>query len=273
MTEAAAQDVTPSTSQESVQTDTRLTTSEPSSDFAIPEAYAGKGWANNIKSTDDLWREVDTLQPLIGKKSIPNSESSEEEWENFYSQLRPESTDGYDIKFPEGADETQVNQEELSQYKDLFHKAGLTPQQAQLLFDGDLAIRNSSMQQSVEQQDAEFKEMTQGVFGDKVNEAIKVSNTLLQTLPSDQAAAIQQLPNDQLVSVMTLLNNVHNKYSSEDVPMGGDQAPAKSPEEISKALLEAKTKLRETDLFSPDYKRLENEIDKLREQHRRAHNG
>lgn len=40
------------------------------SEFKIPEAYASKEWAQNIKSSDQVWKEMDNLQSLLGKPRI-----------------------------------------------------------------------------------------------------------------------------------------------------------------------------------------------------------
>ena len=36
--------------------------------FSVPEAYKDAGWAQNIKSPDDLWGQFANAQSLIGKR-------------------------------------------------------------------------------------------------------------------------------------------------------------------------------------------------------------
>lgn len=61
------------------------------SDFAIPEAYKDKPWASKVKSHDDLWKQLENTQSLIGKKAIaPDFKTATpQEIEDYYSQMRP----------------------------------------------------------------------------------------------------------------------------------------------------------------------------------------
>lgn len=64
----------------------------PANDFSIPQEYADRGWSSKIKSTDDLFKAYDNAQSLIGKKSVaPAEDAPQEEWDAYYSALRPES--------------------------------------------------------------------------------------------------------------------------------------------------------------------------------------
>ena len=52
--------------------------------FEIPQAYKEEGWAQNVKSYDDLWKMNANAQKLIGKKTIgvPDETASEAAWED-----------------------------------------------------------------------------------------------------------------------------------------------------------------------------------------------
>ena len=107
------------------ETQSEDTTTPAVSDFVVPEAYKDAGWASNIHSVDDLWTQHANAQKLIGKKTIgiPNADSSEQEYEDFYSKVRPESMDGYDIDL---ADDTEM-------FKDIFYKNGISARQAKAI--------------------------------------------------------------------------------------------------------------------------------------------
>lgn len=65
--------------------------------FKIPDEYKDKGWAAKVKSLDDLYKQVDELDALKGRKSIvPDLKTaSPEDKEAFYAQLRPKDVSEY----------------------------------------------------------------------------------------------------------------------------------------------------------------------------------
>lgn len=217
---------------------------EVSESFAIPEAYQEKKWAQNIKSSDDLWREVDTLQPLIGKKTIPDADSSEEDWNKFHDNFRPESPEGYEFDFGEGA---TVNEEVLGKYKEVFHKLGMSNDAAFKLIQAHSEIEGSFAPDTSEEG---FKTLTEDAFGENAGKVIANANSLIKDLPEDQAKAIQMLPNDQLVSVLSLVSKVHDKYSREDAPISNAElAPSVGRDEILSKMQSLRTEIRDMDVM------------------------
>lgn len=247
-----------------VQPDTRMAV-EPST-FNIPDSYQEKPWAQNIKSADDLWREVDTLQPLIGKKTIPDAESSDEEWDNFYNNFRPESPDKYELNVGD-----VVNEEVFGKYKEVFHELGLSNKQAQGLIEKHAEIESGI---APDTSDEGFKELTAQAFGEDSAKVINNANSLLKDLPEAQAEAIQGLPNEQLVSVLSLLNNVHQKYSREDAPISQGQAPTgMSRDEILSKMQTLRTEVRTLDVMDSKGRDAKNqELAKYREMLQRIEN-
>lgn len=104
----APADVTQQTPQpESTQQQVQSSTPEATTptEFKVPDAYAQKGWASKVKSQDDLYKLVDNLDGLAGKKTIQPidySKATPEEIEAYHAKLRP--ADGNAYKFAEGSD-------------------------------------------------------------------------------------------------------------------------------------------------------------------------
>lgn len=65
--------------------------------YKIPDAYKDKPWAAKIKSEDDLYKQVDNLTALVGKKTIvPDlTKATEAEREEYYAQTRPKDAAEY----------------------------------------------------------------------------------------------------------------------------------------------------------------------------------
>lgn len=75
-----------------------------------------------------------STKALVGKKGIipPGEKATDEEWGRFYKDLGQPELDKYEIKAPEGRD---VSPETITKYKELAHKHGLLPKQAQGLIE------------------------------------------------------------------------------------------------------------------------------------------
>lgn len=70
----------------------------------------------------------------VGKKGVilPGEKASDEEWNTFYDSLGRPSVDKYEVKEPEGK---KVKPEFIDEFKQMAHKAGVLPKQAQALMD------------------------------------------------------------------------------------------------------------------------------------------
>lgn len=73
-------------------------------DFKVPEKYKDKGWASKVKSMDDVYEQLDTLDSMKGRPAArPDlAKATPEQREAFYAQGRPKDINEY--QFTEGAD-------------------------------------------------------------------------------------------------------------------------------------------------------------------------
>lgn len=214
----------------------------PTQSFTVPEGYQDKGWAANIKSNDDLWRELDTLQPLIGKKTIPDDSSSDEDWQNFYNNFRPESSDKYEFELGE---DVTIDDEIFGKYKEVFHEIGLSNKQAQRLLNAHIDLAS---QAAPDVSEDGFAKLSDDAFGDSKAQVINNAKSLIGELPEDQAQALHNLPNAELVSVLSLLDKVHKKYSREDSPITNPTPSSQmGKDDIVKQMSKVRQEFREID--------------------------
>lgn len=261
--------------------DVGTTTEAPA--FAVPEAYADKGYAANIKSHDDLWSQFDNAQSMIGKKSIPGADATDEQVQEFYKQIRPQTSEGYELALPEGI-EMEINQDSQNAYKDFFHANGFSPRQAQALFAfhaEQTKAQNdahTAAQPTQETLDADFDKILSEKYGSKEagDEAVKI--TLQHALEHSEETknALADLPNNQLMAVVDLVNAMHGKLPSkqeEGAPEGGD--PATGSQSINDKVKEA-NKLRMSkeikDPFHPEQASMRAKLKVLDEEIKKAHN-
>lgn len=188
-------------------------------DFAVPEAYAEKGWAKNIKSSDDLWKMLDSSQELIGKKSVIPDLSDEKAREEYFSQLRPEDKSEYVL--PEHYGE-EVNKF----YQEAFYEAGLSKEQADNLVSKhqELEQHNISLEYSKES----LQDMLKESFGDKFEEqTAKVFNHVRTMMTPEQQQQLEQLPNSALNLMAQYANKMMQEYgANEGTGNSGNQQSA-----------------------------------------------
>jgi hypothetical protein len=184
-------------------------------DFVVPEAYAEAGWAKNIHSYDDLWQQSANAQKLIGKKTIgiPTSDSSEAEIADFYSKLRPETPDSYELDL---GDDTEY-------YKNAFYEAGLSPRQVNAVVNAyNEQIRQTTEGlYSKEGLENAFKEYIGNDFQPRVDEVTKF---LKHYAKPSTLNLIDTAPNDMVGMLYGLISMTMDKYKVNEL---GAATPSK----------------------------------------------
>lgn len=103
-------------------------------EFSVPEAYREKGWASKVKSLDDVYRQIDNLDSLAGKKTIgalDYDKATPDEIEAYHAKLRPEGIDAYGLAMEgEGSDPAFARAT-----GEAFLKAGLNAHQGKMVMD------------------------------------------------------------------------------------------------------------------------------------------
>lgn len=259
--------------------------------FSIPEQYADRGWTKTIQSQEDLWKQFDNTQTLLGKRpaGIPVKDAPQEEWDKFYASLgRPETPDKYELsdKFeglPDGTDLT----ESRKMAAELAHKIGLSPQQANALWEGYMGIELESLKgqeaQKAEKEaalDKEFDELGGKLFGDQFEAVMKeAQNYLKAVLPEELGDVSQELagnPKALLAMIkianhaQTQTNKIKKEYGAEDKLASGEQSAGITVNEINTKLADAKDRYTKAPVFSQQRKDIEQEIEGLRAQLRKA---
>lgn len=257
------------------------------STFAIPEEYASAGWAEGVKSSDDLWKMTANAQSLIGKRpaGIPDSNAAPEEWDKFYKAIgRPDDASGYELSaefegLPGGVDlsKSQAMAQELA------HQIGLSPKQAQDLWQGYMSKEIEAYNTDIEAKqarevelDAEFDKLSNSMFGDSFKDVSQQAEAYLkENLPSELDGVVDTMRDNpkSMLAMIHLVNKtqqdiieVKKKYGAEDKLSSGGQVSAQSVHEITAKLVEAKSKYNSESVFSPQRQVIMDEINALRSQ-------
>lgn len=104
----------------------------------LPEELREKPFFKDTKSLKSLAEQAINAQSALGKKRlpVPQDDWQDADWQDFYTQLRPETVDGYKGREKvsvqmEGEDikEYAFDEQTASKLKEVAHSMGLTPKQ------------------------------------------------------------------------------------------------------------------------------------------------
>lgn len=244
--------------------------SEPTNEFAVPEGYAEKGWAKDLKSQDDVWKLLDNSQSLIGKRpaGIPTNDAPEEEWEKFYEAARPEAYEFSDLDLPEGVDLTA----QTEKASELFRKYGLTQKQADGLRKEWLEYEMSTLNETKEMLDKRFEEIAAKHF-DNLDEAQAATlEAVAKYVPEDIRESFAALENnpEALAGVISLVVNMQNeikqvkeKYGAEGSLTSGESTATTNLDQVRKELAQLRVSDAARNFDHPDYKETREKIEAL----------
>ena len=250
MTDEAAVAETPAVEAAEPSARETIITPEQNNDFVVPDAYKDAGWVNEVKSVDDLWKRLSDTQGLIGKKSVPNADATDEQLEEFYTQIRPESAEKYELNLPEGV-EGEVNADEQAAYKDFVHKSGFSQKQAQGLFE----FHTQAEMAKQEALNADFdKQLTEKHGAEGANEVIKKAHSFIATLDTDLQNSFAELPNKSLLAVADIIQANHKAHGVEDGSPGGvETGAAQTIESVRAELAALRVSPEHRDFTHPDH--------------------
>jgi len=252
--------------------------------FSIPEDYADRGWAEKIKSSDDLFKAYDNAQSMIGKRpaGIPSKDASDDEWNQFYKAMGRPDEPKYDFTEPEGLPEGFDTTPFREQAAEILHKAGLTPKQANAVYNEYLKLEMNSAGQSQEateaqqaELDKQYVELTKEHFGD---DAQKYEGLLKEDFEKhvpqslkETFAKLTDMP-DVLTALMAYtkgkqgeIDRVKKEYGQEGGITTGNQANGQSIDDTRRELASLRSSKEARDFTSPKYNETQERIKQLAE--------
>lgn len=179
-------------------------------EFKILDAYKDKPWAFKIKSEEDLYKQIDTLDQLKGKKhAYPGQDATPEELDKYFEGLRPESADKYNFG------ENHPNPEFAKNVGELLFNAGISEHQAKKIIPAYQAMEQAALEAATSA-DGFKAEMTKS-FGEKYDAAVAgVTKEFSQHLTADDQKLIDAIPNQYLGVVYRLTAAMQKAYGVED---------------------------------------------------------
>jgi|GEM_PF-4786900 len=185
----------------------------PATDFKLPDEYKDKPWAAKIKTQDDLYKQLDNLDKLVGKKGIPPdlAKATPEEREAFYAQLRPASVDEY--KFPDTG--TPMPPEMKTAVQEMFMKNGISAVQANDIITAYNALGEQQTKAMFDPQ--QFEQTLESAFGKDWKPVVaNIRGNLKGMMSEADQKALDNLPNAYLAVVYRTLGNVAQKFGVKE---------------------------------------------------------
>jgi len=194
-------------------------------DFSIPEEYKEKGWTQNVKSVDDLWKATDNAQSLVGKRAEDyikeNNYVQRPEQDNimdFLADFKPEDATSYDLKglFDNMPDDN------VEYFQNAFAGANLAVPQAKAVME---AWSKFSEEKTAELTDENtYKTMLSETLGSNY-ESIKLDNDkMLKTILSpEEIKAFELAPNATKVMHQKILKSLSDKYGYVEGDLGASK--------------------------------------------------
>lgn len=180
-------------------------------EFTIPDEYKERGWASKVKSVDDLWKQLDNSQQLIGRKyaAFDPTNATPNELEEYHSRLRPPDASEYNFQTSEDYEPSGME----PVFAEMLFNAGISKYQAAKLIPAFQAWEQSLAGEMFD------KDAFLGVMEEKFGRGyeVKVNQTrqLIEGNLNDKAKEqLGKLPNDALSLVYELANNMAEAYGA-----------------------------------------------------------
>lgn len=185
---------------------------ETKPDFTLPDEHKDKPWAPKVKSQDDLYKQIDNLNELIGKKTIAPIDyetATPEEISAYHSSLAPENISDYE--FGEGGDpdfEAKVGE--------TFQKYGIDKHQAKGLSADINAIAGEMVgaQQKADTSEEGYFKIMEDSFGEDYKTTVGIiEKSLKEHVASDEdKSALDAMDNNTRAVVDRTVHSLTKAY-------------------------------------------------------------
>ena len=177
--------------------------------FKLPDEYKDKPWAEKVKSQEDLYKQVDNLTSLAGKKhAYPGEDSTPEQMTEYFQGLRPESADAYDFG------EDHAHPEVAKQFGELLFNSNVSAHQSKGLIEGYNALEEAATIEATSAEGLE-KIMTEK-FGEKYDVTMSsISENLKKYVSKEDVSVVESMPNQYLGPVYKAFDDQTKAYEAK----------------------------------------------------------
>lgn len=184
--------------------------------FSVPEAYKDKSWAAKVKSQDDVYKLVDNLNGLVGKKSVPfdYANADEEAIKAHHASVAPKGLEEYEF--------LKADDPVAKVIGDAFIANGITGYQGKSIVKALAPVFQEMETKRVSElkDGTKYAEMSKKVFGDGFEDKIKsVNKVLVENVPKELGAAFDDMPNSHRHAVDVAIDKIVSSYEAKIADM------------------------------------------------------
>lgn len=198
----------------------------------VAEDLRGNESLAKFTSLDGLAKSYINAEKMIGKDKIVIPQT-DDEWNEAYGRLgRPDKSDGYELKYPEGVD----GSDDITKgFLEMAHKSGLNKTQASGLYDwynemADGAIKSQSESETMRKEEATTALNKQ--WGEKYDSNLKVAQRALTKFGDDDFNSfLDKSGFGDNPEVIKFMNKVGQSFQEDNIE-DGDGAQEQTPEQI-----------------------------------------
>ena len=208
----------------------------------LPEDIRGHQSLETFSDVGALAKSYVHAQSMIGadKVPVPGKWADENDWNAVYDRLgRPKESGGYELDFSQTPENTEINDDFVSWFKDAAHGVGLNNKQAQALSQSYVEFANNAMAPGVDIEAAKAQTVAdlKKEYGNAYDERLGYGNNFLEECAEDGLSDLvldDGVPlRDHPAFVKTLINAaswIHSNVS-EDKVVGNRESSAMTPAE------------------------------------------
>ncbi len=190
----------------------------------VPAEYHDRGYLKDIlampqgpEALTAVLKKLDGAETLIGRKiGIPGTDAKPEEVEKFYSSLRPEKEDDYEIK---GLNDN-ADPEFIKALRGAFHHAGNSKVQAQRFLEKLLPVFEAQATKHADNKkkaDDAFDALAKTALGED-NKAVmaQVRKEIEERCPAEMKPHLDRLNDENMVIMASVIQSIRKQYIPED---------------------------------------------------------
>ncbi len=242
--------------------------------------YLDKPYMKDFDTPENMFRQIDNLQGLVGKKTaLPGANATDKDWDVYREQIGVKDVNAYefgDSHLPDNLKNLHAGEFE-GKVKDLFLKAALSPEQAKVISEGydklmidthgELLNEAANKQNMQKVSDAEFNSMADKMWGGERETVQNVAKALINEFtPDEMRPHLENMSNENLVVLASVLKGVSDKYISQDDlagMKGGSANGAMTLDTLRAQGQEELTKLTSMSPFDKGYAAQKTKVDEL----------
>jgi len=191
-----------------------------------------KGSKSLQKFSDENWKSslaksyVELEQKLGGSVAIPKADASPEEWDKYFSKVRPESPDKYNLGTVEGFEDKDFE----AKFKADAHKAGLTDKQAAAVYSRFATLEVEAAKAMQARRSAYFAEQKSSLeksWGAKYADNMKSASRAIQAFGGDLdiVGELKALGADNSAKMWQFLAKIGAEIGEDTLPENTPKSP------------------------------------------------